>query len=206
MRRDLPIPASPETSTTCPSPALARSQRRSRGRISSSRPTSGSEPCRMQRLEPIVDRTQPNHFPRAYRRRKALDLDSTEITTLEQARQTGVASYRRSAAFRAGHCLEPGGQIWAFHPQPHAPARCRGRSDRRRLPCRLQYRSVLKALRARLEICEADPLHAGETSAQRPFGILFVCMGVAEIYKHAVTHVLGDETAEFGDFLGVTAA
>ena len=39
--RDLPRPGSPETSTTWPSPALARAQRRNSRSISSSRPTSG---------------------------------------------------------------------------------------------------------------------------------------------------------------------
>src|SRR5580693_5976574 len=41
LRRDLPIPGSPETSTTCPLPAFACCQRLSRRSSSSSRPTSG---------------------------------------------------------------------------------------------------------------------------------------------------------------------
>src|SRR6516164_4474389 len=39
--RDLPMPGSPEISTTWPSPALARAQRRNSRSTSSSRPTSG---------------------------------------------------------------------------------------------------------------------------------------------------------------------
>ena len=39
--RDLPMPVSPETSTTWPSPALARAQRRNSRSISSSRPING---------------------------------------------------------------------------------------------------------------------------------------------------------------------
>ena len=41
VRRDLPMPGSPESSTTWPSPLLACCQRRSSSSISSSRPTSG---------------------------------------------------------------------------------------------------------------------------------------------------------------------
>jgi class 3 adenylate cyclase len=41
VRRDLPIPGSPETSTTRPSPAFPCCQRRSKSSSSSSRPTSG---------------------------------------------------------------------------------------------------------------------------------------------------------------------
>ena len=41
VMRDLPRPGSPEISTTWPSPALARAQRRNSRSISSSRPTSG---------------------------------------------------------------------------------------------------------------------------------------------------------------------
>src|SRR6266436_945069 len=41
VRRDLPMPGSPEMSTICPSRSLARSQRRSNSSISASRPTKG---------------------------------------------------------------------------------------------------------------------------------------------------------------------
>ena len=44
-RRDLPIPGSPDSSTTWPSPSLACCQRRSSSAISSSRPTSGVRPA-----------------------------------------------------------------------------------------------------------------------------------------------------------------
>ena len=44
VSRDLPMPASPESSTTWPSPAFALAQRRSRSSLSSSRPTSAVSP------------------------------------------------------------------------------------------------------------------------------------------------------------------
>jgi len=46
VRRDLPIPGSPETSTTRPSPDFACCQRRNNRSSSSSRPTSGVAPER----------------------------------------------------------------------------------------------------------------------------------------------------------------
>ena len=44
VSRDLPMPASPDRSATCPSPAFALDQRRSRSSSSSSRPTSAVSP------------------------------------------------------------------------------------------------------------------------------------------------------------------
>ena len=56
---DLPIPASPDSSTTWPSPVLALAQRRRSSSSSSSRPTSAVRPPGVHRLEAALDRTCP---------------------------------------------------------------------------------------------------------------------------------------------------
>lgn len=64
-RRDLPMPASPLSRTTWPSPAIARRQRRNSSSISSSRPTNGvkAAPQHSPKLEDLVERcTRPDRL------------------------------------------------------------------------------------------------------------------------------------------------
>lgn len=161
----------------------------------------------MQRLEPAVDRAQPSHLPSPYGGWEALDLDGTEIATLEKLADEPSRRVVAQHAARLSHRLEPGRQVGGF---TYNPSLLRAAladqishnhdtgcdTDAGRQSCSLPFKT-------------ADPLHEGETGPECPFGILFVRVRIAEIYKRTIPHILGDEAAKFGDFIshgGLVAA
>ena len=79
VSRDLPMPASPERSTTWPSPVFAFDQRRSSSSSSSSRPTSSVRSARVQRLEAALNRSRPQRRPGSHRRCDALEVLGPEV-------------------------------------------------------------------------------------------------------------------------------
>ena len=74
--RDLPMPGSPESSTTWPSPSQACCQRSSRSATSCSRPTSGVRARPRARLEAAADRALAEH-PRTPRTGSAKPLSDS---------------------------------------------------------------------------------------------------------------------------------
>ena len=88
---DLPMPGSPDMSTTCPSPLLACSQRRSSNSISSSRPTSGVSPAlRCAASKRPSAAASREHPPRVHRLDDPLQRVLAEIEVVEGAVQQPV--------------------------------------------------------------------------------------------------------------------
>src|ERR1700756_4958837 len=79
---DLPMPASPDSSTTWPSQVFAFAQRRNSSSSSSFRPT--SENAGVHRLEAARDRTYPQHRERLHRPGDPLEVLGPEVSQLEE--------------------------------------------------------------------------------------------------------------------------
>ena len=110
-RRDLPMPGSPEMSTTRPSPALARAHRRNSSSISSSRPTSGvnADPRNASnRLSTTLGRNTCQARTGAA---DALHLDRTEIAILEQIADQPAGARGDDYRVRLRQGLQPGGEV-----------------------------------------------------------------------------------------------
>ena len=198
--RDLPMPASPEISTTWPSPALARAQRRSSRSISSSRPTSGvsAAPCKAsKRLATALGRSTcqagtgaampfTSTAPRSrYSKRsptsRRVPAAITTVSGLGQGLQTG-GEVRRLADDRLLLRRSCADQI-ADDDQPGGDADARLQLDR-------------------FDIEAADSVDRAQPRAHRPLGVVLMRLRVAEIDQHAVAHVPGDKAVEPGDHLG----
>ena len=110
VSRDLPIPGSPETSTTRPSPSFACCQRRSNRSSSSSRPTSGVD-CGAKRLEAAQNAALADHAPGALRFSKTGKWLRPEILQLEQRTDLPSRAIGNDERARCGQSLQPGGQV-----------------------------------------------------------------------------------------------
>ena len=85
---DLPIPGSPVSTTTQPSPSTAfHRQRRNSKSICSSRPISGVESGLVLCLEAAFHSARPHDVPGLYRFRPALECDWTKIAVFEMFRR-----------------------------------------------------------------------------------------------------------------------
>ena len=112
--RDLPMPGSPEISTTWPSPALARAQRRNSRSISSSRPTSGvsADPRNASnRLSTTLGRSTCQAGTGCG---DALHLDGAEIAVLEEIADQPTRACGDDDRVRLGQGLQPGGEVRRF--------------------------------------------------------------------------------------------
>ena len=192
--RDLPSPGSPETSTTWPSPALARAQRRNSRSISSSRPTSGvsADPRNASnRLATTLGRStcQAGTGPAM-----PFELDGAEIAVLEEIADQPARARGDDDRVRLGQGLQPGGEVRRF-------------ADDRLLLRRAFADQIADDHQpggdpdARLELdgfdIEAtDRVDDTQPGPDRPLGIVLMRSRVAEIDQDTVAHVLGDKAIE----------
>ena len=111
MMRDLPMPGSPEISTTSPSPALARAQRRNSRSISSPRPTSGvnTDPRNASnRLATTLARNTCEAGTRSARPLTSMAPRSRYSKRSPTSRRVPAAM---TTAVGLGQGLQPGGEI-----------------------------------------------------------------------------------------------
>ena len=201
--RDLPRPGSPEIRTTCPSPALARAQRRNSRSISSSRPTSRVSADPRNASNRLVDGARTQHLPSRNRRGDALHFDGAEIAVLEEIADQPARAGGDDDRVRLGQGLQPGGEVRrladdrlllrrAFADQiadDHQPG---GDAD-----AGLQLDGF--------DIEAADGVDHAQPRPDRPLGIVLMRSRVAEIDQHAVAHVLRDKAVEPGRSTSATA-
>ena len=197
----MPMPASPESSTTWPSPVFALDQRRSSSSNSSSRPTRAVRPvvCSASKrlstelarsaaqaragpampLRSLAPRSlSSNRLPSSLRVPSAMTTMFGSAIALQARREVrrladDAALLRLSRSDEVADHDKPGGDA-DTHLQRSAG---RGRELRHRL----------------------DQRKPGTHGA---LGVMLVGLGIAEISQHAVAHVLGDEPAGLGDLLG----
>ena len=203
MMRDLPMPGSPDSSTTWPSPSLAWRQRDSSRRTSSSRPTRGVRPARRGGLEARgagrlahpVDRHRRAHAPDRQRRRG-------------RRRGTGPRSAGRCWR-RPRRCRAP--------PAPAGGRRRSGVSPTTAISSRLSpvpmspttTSPVLMPIRIASSmpgcgtrgVQRGDRLDHAEPGADRPLGVVLMRPRIAEIRQDAVADVVADMAAIAADHL-----
>jgi hypothetical protein len=201
--RDLPIPGSPETSTTCPSPALARAQRRNSRSISSARPISGlsADPRNASnRLAKTLGRSTCQAGTGV-----AMPLTSTPPRSRYSKKIADQPARARGDddSIRLGQGLQPGGEVRrltddrlflrrSFADQiadDHQPG---GDPD----AC-LELDGF--------DIEATDSVDRAQSRPDRPLGVVLMRLWVAEIDQYAVAHVPGDEAVEPGDNFGDSA-
>ncbi len=194
MSRDLPMPASPESSTTWPSPLLASTSAAAairillRARRGRSRPLACSASKRLStelarsaaqaRAGPAMPlrsfgprSSSSNRLPRSLRVPSAMTTVSGSAIACRRAARFGVSPTTPRS------CASPDPIEVADHDQPGRDAdphvqRRAGRGDE---------------LRRRLD--------DGEPGLHGALGVMLVRLRIAEIGEHAVAHVFGDETA-----------
>ena len=199
MSRDLPMPGSPEISTTRPSPLFACSQRRSSSSISSSRPTSGVAPERnaSKRLSiPLSPMTRHADCGSA-KPASACGPRSARSNSPPTCRR--VASAMTSVFGAASACSRAA----RFGVSPTTPRSCAA-------PCADQVADHGKPggdadprLAGHAALCNrADRLDHRQPGAHRPLGIVLMRLRIAEIDQHPVAHVLGDKAVEAADRIG----
>ena len=201
--RDLPMPGSPDISTTQPSPPFACCQRRISSSISSSRPTKGRGGG-AQRLEAAVDSARAQHAPDLHRIAKPLDGHRSEIAVIEQPTKKAAGAALDDDGIRLGERLKPrrqiGGLAHHFVVLRRVPAdeiaddhQASGDADPQVQRWRLAYIELRHGFDQR------------QPRAHRPLGIVLMGLRIAEIGEHAVAHIFGDETTGLGDDLGATS-
>ena len=198
VSRDLPMPGSPEISTTRPSPLFACSQRRSSSSISSSRPTSGVSPERnaSKRLNiPLSPMTRHAGCGSA----KPASACGPEIGEIEQPADLPARRFGDDERVRHGERLQPGGEVRGLADDPALLRRALADqiADHGEPGGDAEPHAQILSRRQ-----SADRLDHRQPGAHRPLGIVLMRLRIAEIDQHPVAHVLGDKAVEAADRLG----
>lgn len=201
VSRDLPIPGSPQTNTTRPSPDFACCQRRSSWSSSSSRPTSGAVPERnaSNRLATPLSPTTRQARCGSAKPASGWGPRSSISNSVPICRRVAVGNDQGA---RPGQRLQAGGEVWRLADDT---ALLRGtRTDQ--IANDDETGGDADPHTQRLLCGEpADRIDHAKTGAGRAFGIVLMRLRIAEINEHAVAHILGDKAAKAADGVGHTA-
>ena len=141
VSRDLPIPASPDRSTTWPSPVFAFDQRRSSSSSSSSRPTSSVRPLACSASKRLSTAAGSQRRPRPHRPRDAFEvLCPPGLVVRTGCRSAFACSQRQPRVFGSAMPLQTCSDVRRLADNPLAPAPHPTRSDRRLRPIQSQCR------------------------------------------------------------------
>src|SRR5215472_5282641 len=196
------MPGSPETSTTWPSRALARAQRRSNRSISSSRPTSGlsADPRNASnRLSTALGRN-------TCQTRTGAAMPFTSTAPRSWYSKRSPTSRRVPAAMTTAPCSASAcSRAARFGVSPTTDCSCA-----EPLPIRSPTTTSPVAIPTRLQldgfdIETANGVDQTESSPHRPLGVVLVGARIAEIDENAVAHVLRDKSIEAADDIGDSA-
>ena len=200
-RRDLPMPGSPESSTTRPSPPLARCQRRSSSSISS---LAADE--RRQRLARAAPRSGFRRRSRRSTRQAGtgsanpFSFDRAEVAQLEQPADQPLRARRDHDRVRLRHRLQAGREVRGFADDRRAPALARADQIADHDQAGGDADADLQAHPSARE--PPDGVNQREAGPHCPLGIVLVRLRIAEIDEHAVAHILGHKALEATDLLG----
>ena len=117
VSRDLPMPGSPEISTTRPSPALACRQRRKSRSSSSSRPTSGVA-CVRSASKRLTIAAFAEHPPSRCGSAKPGKRLRSKIVDLEQTADLPSRAFGDDERVRRGQGLQPCGEVRGLADDP----------------------------------------------------------------------------------------
>src|SRR5215467_11158805 len=195
LSRDLPIPGSPETRTTRPSPAFACCHRRNSRSSSSSRPTSGGR-FGAKGLEATKHAALADDPPGALRFGKPREHPQPNIFDLEQGADLPSRAIGDDERVWLRECLQPGGKVGRLANDPALLRRPRADQIADHDEPTGDAEPNIQRLVRREPAYRVDD---GEPGPYRPFGIVLMRLGIAEIDHHPVPHILGDKTGEPGD-------
>src|SRR6516225_7492730 len=180
------MPASPESSTTWPSPVFARSQRRRSSSDSSSRPT------RAVRL-PVCSASRPQRRE-GPRRTNALEILNPEIFEIEQTGEKFSGAVGDDDGVGLGQRLQARRKVRRVADDRIAPLGstvpdevAHDHEPRRDPDPHLQWRTG-RAIKLRYRLDEGKPGPHGALS------IMLMGPRVAKIGEHSIAHVPSDET------------
>ena len=192
------MPASPDSSTTCPSPAFAfdPAPEQKIGFLLS--PDERGQPFRVKRVEPALSRTFRQGRIGARRPGHALEVLRAKVAEFEQVADQFARALANDDAVGRGDPLQPGGQIGRVADDA-ALLRLSGAQEvaddhdaRRDAHAHMQRRAG-----GRLQFRRG--LDNRETRPHGVLGVVLVRMGIAKIGEHPVAHVFRDEAAAAGD-------
>ena len=205
IRRDLPMPGSPEISTARPWPPFACPQRLSSSSSSSSRPISGVSRAAWSASKRLWPISLSEDLEGRHGILQAFQLHASQFATVEQVRQA-VALWPHRPRCRFGSAracnraarfgVSPIAVCWRASPLPiGSPITTRPVA----IPMRTRRGFALDWLRA-------NCLDTRQGGAYAPLGIRLAGLRPAEIGQHAVADVTGDEAAESRDSCGDPAS
>src|SRR5215468_793671 len=187
VRRDLPMPGSPETSTTRPSPDFACCQRRNKRSSSSSRPTSGvvCERNASKRLTTPLSPTTRQAGCGSPKPASGWGPRSSISNKVPICRRVASATTR-----------VPGREVWRL--ANDAPLLRRTCADQIAHDDEASGDANPNVQRL---LCgePADRVDDREPGAGRALGVVLMRPRIAEIDEHPVAHIFGDKTAKAAD-------
>ena len=193
VSRDLPIPGSPEISTTRPSPLFACSQRRRSNSISSSRPTRAVTP-RAQGLEAAhLAELSPKTPPRRVAARPKPSSCSAQGPQDQKARQSAGGCSRRSP--RVFGVAMVCSRAARFGVSPTTPRSCAA-------PSPIRSPTTTSPVAIPSGYCRASRAGFGyrrdqlQPGPHRLLGIVLMRLRISEINQHAVAHIFGDKAVK----------
>ena len=199
--RDLPMPGSPESSTTRPSPALGLIPTAQQQLDLLLPANERGQRARAPRLEPADAGRLAAHLPRLHRLRQPLHLVGTERAAVEHPPHQPPRAGRDNDLARRRHGLQPRRQV-------------RRLADRNTLPCVAGPRLLADDNEpggdadARLKghagrgLQRADRVEDGKAGAHGLLGVMLMSGRVAEIDEHAIAQVLGDKSVKSRHHIG----
>ena len=199
--RDLPMPGSPESSTTRPSPSLGLIPTAQQQLDLLLPANERGQRARAPRLEPADAGRLAAHLPRLHRLRQSLHLDGTERAAVEHPPHQPPRAGRDHDL--AGRCrgLQLRRQVWRL-------------ADRNMLPCVAGPQLLADDNQpggdadARPKghvgsgLQRADRVEDGEAGAHGLLGVMLMSRRVAEIDEHAIAQVLGDKSVKSRHHIG----
>ena len=193
--RDLPMPGSPESSTTRPSPSLGLIPTAQQQLDLLLPANERGQRARAPRLEPADAGRLAAHLPRLHRLRQPLHLVGTERAAVEHPPHQPPRAGRDHDLARRCRGLQPRRQVWRL-------------ADRNTLPCVAGPQLLADDNQpggdadARLKghagsgLQRADRVEDGKAGAHGLLGVMLMRCRVAEIDVHAIAQVLGDKSVK----------
>ena len=194
MSRDLPMPASPDSNTTWPSPVFALDHRRSSKSSSSSRPTRSVSPVAcIASKRPSAD-ARPQCCPGSHRPGNALEVLCPEVLKLEQIAQELSRTFGNHDRCLVQQCLATELQGSASRQRLPALEKRPSRSGRRPPPAPSRcLRASAGARGSSASLTHGDQL---QPSSHRSLCVVLVGLRIPEVDEDPVAHVFRDEAAK----------
>ncbi len=190
VSRDLPMPASPESNTTCPSPDLAVDHRRSSKSSSSSRPT--------RSVRPLV--CMASKRPSTEAGRSAAQARTGPEIPLSSCGPRSSSSNKLPTSLRVLSATTtlfgsatPCKRAARFGVSPTMPCSCAAPDPIRSPTTTSPVAMPTRVCRGAGDFSAVNRRDQFQPRAHRPLGVVLMGLRIAEIDQHPVAHVLRHE-------------